>query len=294
MKTRQAFTKVAILGLGLMGGSLGLAIKRKKLARIVAGYARRARTRRRALAAGAVDAAFDRPDRAVRGADLVVFCLPVAVIPVLARACLPALARNAIVTDVGSSKRELVARLEKLAAAAGARFVGCHPIAGSERQGIAAADARLYENAAVILTPTARTDRRALRRLAAGWRALGARPVVVSPAAHDRILARTSHLPHLAAALLAWTVGRTRPAGLGRFCGHGFRDATRIAEGSPELWRDIIAGNRPAVRRELRILQAGAARLDQLIGRRDWKGLTRFLERSRARRRKLVQGKARA
>ena len=131
MKARRAFNKVAIIGLGLMGGSLGLAIKRKKMARIVAGYARRASTRRQALAAGAVDKVFARPDLAVRDADLVVFCLPVAVIPVLAKACAPALACCAIVTDVGSSKKELVACLEKLASAAGARFVGSHPIAGS-------------------------------------------------------------------------------------------------------------------------------------------------------------------
>jgi prephenate dehydrogenase len=291
MKSQRPFHKIAIIGLGLMGGSLGLAIKRKKMADVVAGYARRARTRKQALAAGAVDEVFARPEPAVRHADLVVFCLPVAAIPALARICAPALAPRAVVTDVGSSKEEIVIRLEALMKSAGARFVGSHPIAGSERQGIDAASAGLYEKAAVILTPTGRTDRWALRKLKSFWTGLGARAAIVSPAIHDRMLARTSHLPHLAAAALALTVGRERPDRIGRFCGPGFGDATRIAEGSPDLWLDIIASNRRAVLYELRAFHSGMARLIQLIDRREFAALMRFLRAGRARRRKLICSK---
>lgn len=290
MKSRRIFRKAAIIGLGLMGGSLGLAIKRNKLAGTVAGYARRARTRRQALAAGAVDRAFAQPAPAVRDADLVVFCVPVSMIPVLAKRCARAFSAGAVVTDVGSSKREIVSRLEAPLKSAGARFVGSHPIAGSERQGIEAASARLYEKAAVILTPTPRTDRQAIHQLKAFWRGLGANVIVTSPEAHDRMLARTSHLPHVTAALLASTVGRERPEQLARFCGPGFMDATRIAEGSPDLWLDIIASNRPALLRELRAYRAGLARLIKSMQRRDFAAVERFLHTSRERRRGLVGG----
>ena len=289
MKSRRIFNKVAIIGLGLMGGSLGLAIKRKKLAASVAGYARRARTRKQALAVGAVDQVFAHPAAAVRNADLVVFCVPVSMIPVLAKVCAPAFSTRTVVTDVGSSKKEIVSRLEALVKSAGARFVGSHPIAGSERQGIGAVSARLYEKAVVILTPTPRTDRGALRKLKAFWTALGARVAVVAPEAHDRMLARTSHLPHLASALLAATVGRERPERLARFCGPGFMDATRIAEGSPDLWLDIIASNRRAVLSELRAFQAGISRLIKSMERPDFAAVKRILEQGRSRRRRLIK-----
>ncbi len=289
LPSRRRFRKAAILGLGLMGGSLGLAIRRRKLADRVVGYARRVRTRRQALDRGAVDQAVADPLAAVRGADLVVFCLPVSLIPRLAKACAPVLAAGAVVTDVGSSKREIVARLETLVRSVGARFVGSHPIAGSERQGLGAASARLYANAVVVLTPTSRTDRAALRQLKAFWAGLGAWVAVLSPEAHDQLLARTSHLPHLVAALLSATVGRRRPTRLAQFCGHGFADSTRIAEGAPDLWLDIIASNRRAILGELRAFQAGLTRLITSIERRDFAAVKRFLERGRSRRRRLVK-----
>ncbi|MBU4199215.1 MAG: prephenate dehydrogenase/arogenate dehydrogenase family protein [Verrucomicrobia bacterium] len=291
MTSNQPLHRVAIIGLGLMGGSLGLAVKRKKLARVVVGYARRARTRNQALAGGVVDEVFSRPESAVRNADLVIFCVPVGAIPALAKMCASALSGRAVVTDVGSIKAEIVARVEPLVENAGACFVGSHPIAGSERQGLKAASPRLYENAVVILTPTPRTAQRALRKIKLFWSGLGARVVLVSPEAHDRMLARTSHLPHLVAALLASTVGRDQPQRLSRFCGPGFMDATRIAEGSPDLWWDIVAGNRKAVTRELQAFQGGLTRLIQWLKRHDLDALRSFLEESRTRRRKLVHTK---
>lgn len=291
MTSNRPLHRVAIIGLGLMGGSLGLAVKRKKLARVVVGYARRARTRKLALANGVVDEVFSRPESAVQNAELVVFCVPVGAIAALAKMCAVALPGRAVVTDVGSIKAALVAQIEPLMANVGASFVGSHPIAGSERQGLAAASARLYDGAVVILTPTPRTAPWALRKIKTFWTGLGARVVMVTPQIHDRLLARTSHLPHLAAALLALTVGRDQPQRLSRFCGPGFLDSTRIAEGSPELWWDIVANNRKAVMRELLAFHGGLSRLIQWMKRHDLDALRRFLEESRLRRRKLANHK---
>lgn len=291
MTSKKPFHRVAIIGLGLMGGSLGLDIKRKKLARVVVGYARRAWTRHKALAAGVVDETFSRPESAVRDADLVIFCVPVGVIPGLVRQCAPFLSDHAVVTDVGSIKARIVAQVELRVEAAGAWFVGSHPIAGSEQQGLESALPRLYDHAIVILTPTPRTARWALRRVKAFWSGLGTRVMVTDPETHDSVLARTSHLPHLAAALLASTAGRDQSNRYGRFCGSGFMDATRIAAGSPDLWRDIVAGNRKAVTRELQEFHAGLTQLIKWIKHNDLEAVKRFLEQGQARRRKLVRQK---
>src|ERR1035437_3739180 len=151
------FKRVAIIGLGLMGGSLGLAIKQKGLAQVVAGFARRAETRELALELGIVDQVFERPEDAAQAADLAVFCTSVSSIPELIGACRTRLAADGVMTDVGSCKAEIVKRGEALFPRGPVPFIGSHPIAGSERQGIEAASATLYQNALVALTPTRRT-----------------------------------------------------------------------------------------------------------------------------------------
>ncbi len=291
MTAKRPFRCVAILGLGLMGGSLGLAIKRKKLAGAVVGYARRAKTRQQALAAGVVDKAFAHPAAAIRSADLVVFCVPVTAILSLAKTSAASLAPNTIVTDVGSSKETICAHLEPLLHAVGACFVGSHPICGSEQEGLDAAWPRLYEKAAVIVTPTPQTNQLALRKIKRFWRGLGSQVLMVSPKDHDRLLGRTSHLPHLVAALLATTVGRASSHRIGRFCGPGFRDATRIAEGSPSMWQDTILTNRLSVLSELKAFHSALKRLQSCLLRNDAKALQRFLEASRRQRQILVRDK---
>lgn len=251
-RNKQLFSRVAIVGLGLMGGSLALALKKFGLAGSVAGFARRAATRRKALARGIVDSAGGRLGDVVRGAGLVVLCAPVSSIPVLARRCRAHLERGVLVTDVGSVKAHIVEESEKALRGTGAEFVGSHPIAGSDQQGLDSARADLYSGAVVVLTPSRNTSGRALRRIQRFWTALGARTVITTPARHDRIVARTSHLPHIISSLLAGCVGRSRALDLSLFCGPGFRDATRIAGGDPALWRDIIAHNLPAVKMELK------------------------------------------
>lgn len=241
------------MGMGLMGGSLGLGLRAAGTGIRVVGYARRPETRDYALARGMADAMHADPRDAVRGSRWVVMCVPVLSTEPLVRACLPALAPGGIVTDVGSTKAALAARLGPLVAAAGGIFIGSHPIAGSERGGVESARQGLYRGAVVAVTPAdEQAGGEATGALCRFWEQLGARAVVMSPEAHDRVLARTSHLPHLIAAVLAAAVGREGAGGqTAAFCGSGFRDATRIAEGSPRLWLDILATNRQNIGQEL-------------------------------------------
>ena len=288
------FNRVAIIGLGLMGGSLGLAIKQKGLAQVVAGFARRAETREIALELGIVDQVFERPEDAVQDADLAVFCTSVSSIPELIGACRARLAADSVMTDVGSCKAEIVKRVEALFPRGPVPFIGSHPIAGSDRQGIEAASAALYQNAFVMLTPTRRTAAAARAQVMRLWQGLGARVQALSPQAHDQLLAKTSHVPHLVAALLAACVGRTQPGRVGPFCGTGFFDTTRIAEGDPQLWRDIIRANQTAIHNELKVFAREAERLLTILKSGDLDMLDKFLQTSRERRRALTRGQGTA
>ena len=280
-------TRCAIIGLGLMGGSLGLALKRRPGAPEVCGYGRREATRRLALERRAVDRAADSPQAAVRGADLVVFCVPVLSVPDLARRALPALAPGCLLTDVGSTKAHLCAEMRALLAGSPATFIGSHPIAGSEEAGLEAARADLYDGAAAVITPAGSPPDRAAE-LAAFWEGVGCRVIRMEPDEHDRLLARTSHLPHLVAALLAAAVHRGASAALGELCGTGFRDATRLAAGSADLWHDVVMTNREAIRAELAHFRGELDRLTALIEASDFEGVRRFLAQSRERRGELL------
>ncbi len=274
-----------------MGGSLGMALRRQPAVR-VSGYARRAASRRLALECGAVDAVFDNPAAAVRGAQLTVICIPVCQMAALAEACLPGLEPGSVVTDVGSSKAEVVRRMDDLFAGSPAAFVGSHPIAGSERQGLDAARADLYRGALVVVTPSPLTRPDALSMTEEFWAGLGARVRRTAPGEHDRLLAATSHLPHLAAALVSATVGRHAPEQAGIFCGAGFWDTTRVAEGDPAMWHDILQTNRAAVLDELRAMQCNLEALKAALEDGDFDAVRHLLDNARAQRRALeAQGK---
>ena len=253
--------RIALMGLGLMGGSLGLGLKARGFDGRIVAYARREETRQAALQAGVADEAFTDPVAAVQDADLIVYCTPILTIPDLVMASRAGLKSGAILTDVGSTKAELEKRVTPLLAGTGAVFVGSHPICGSEQQGMEAARADLYEGAMVVVTPAAPD---ATRQVMSFWEHLGALVTVLSAAEHDRLMARTSHLPHLVASLLAVTAGRDEKSEeTGPFCGTGFRDTSRVADGSPEVWHDIVSTNAAAIEAEL---QAYRAEIDQLIG----------------------------
>jgi len=280
---------IAIVGLGLMGGSLGLALKGKGFRGRVTGYTRSPDRRAMALKRGAVDAVFDDLGKAVAGADVVVHCAPILSIPGIVRETLPSLKAGCIITDVGSTKAQLVKDIGAVTKGTSSIFVGSHPIAGSEQQGIDAAKAGLYDGATVVLTPVADSPAAAVEQVESLWRGVGAVVHRMTPEDHDRTLALTSHLPHLTAALLAVTVGRDGgDKRLAAFCGSGFRDTTRVAEGPPEIWDDILKTNHAQVLVELKALGREVQDLVAVLERGDFAAATAFLEKGRAARRALA------
>lgn len=241
---------VAVLGLGLLGGSLCHALRATANPPTLTGYAHRASTLARAREIGLADVLTDDLPAAVGGADLVVLCSPVGTFEALLRGVAPYLKSGAIVTDVGSTKRS-VCRLARELLPSHARFVGSHPMAGGERAGADHARADLFRGATVIVTPEEHTDPAAAPTVADFWTALGSRVLTLSPETHDRLVASVSHLPHCTAAML---VSLQTPTSVD-LAGNGYRDSTRIAAGDPDLWRDILIDNRDHIAAALRALR---------------------------------------
>lgn len=241
--------QLTILGPGLLGGSIGLAVRKRKLARKVIAWGRRLEAARAAVTEGAADEAAATPAEAVAGSDLVILCTPVGAMAELTRQFRSRLNGKAIVTDVGSTKYEVVKHLSTLLNGRAA-YIGSHPIAGSERDGLQAARADLFEGAVCILTPLPRTRQAPLKKLADFWQALGCRLRTTTPAEHDEIVAYISHLPHLTASALVNLVSRRKPSAFD-FAGNGFRDMTRIAAGPAEMWSEIALSNREEIRRSV-------------------------------------------
>ena len=271
---------VAIIGLGLMGGSLGLALRRKGLAR-VKGYARREETRQKALEIGAVDEVCETPVETVKGAEIVVLCTPVLTIPALVNECRKSFGAGTVVTDVGSTKSEVVNRVLKILAGSEAHFVGSHPMAGSEKSGIGAARMDLYEGAVTAVTPAEDEEEGVVASVSGLWASVGSSVIRISPEAHDALVARTSHLPHLVASLLVTTAVREGDEKFRALCGPGFRDTTRIAGGSPEMWHDIVKTNRAAILESLRNYQCGLGGLIAAIESGDFEAIKEQLDRGR-------------
>ena len=269
--------RLSVLGVGLLGGSLGLAAKLLSKHCSVAGYARNPETLRTAQAMGAIDEGYADAAAAVQGADLVVLCTPVGVLCNLLDEIWPALAPGAVVTDVGSTKRTLVSH-------AGGKgystFVGSHPMAGSEKQGVQHARADLYEGALCLTTPHHRTQPEALEKVESFWRLLSMRVRRLTPEAHDRLIGDVSHLPHAVAAALV----HAQTEGALALAGKGFLDTTRIAGGDAGLWRDILLDNRDNLRAGLGRLRQDLDRLLALLESSDSEGLRAWLESAAKRR----------
>jgi len=279
------FRKITIIGVGLLGGSLGLAIKRWKLARQTAGFVRRRVSLKDCEQAGALDFATTDLPAAVWDADLIILCPPLAQMRPVMERILPALKRGAIVTDVGSVKTSVIRELESLVARAGAHFVGSHPMAGAEKTGVASARADLFERTVCVLTPTRRTNRAALKKVKQFWAAVGSHVLKLKPEVHDALVSRSSHLPHVIAATLAGHVlDPARPKQQAALCANGFRDTTRIASGSPEMWRDIALANRKNLVRSLDAFAAELRQVRHLVGRGDARAIAKFFETAKRRR----------
>jgi prephenate dehydrogenase len=274
-----AFERIAVVGMGLLGGSVAVAARERGVARCVVGVSRGRETAAAAVAAGLVDEGTHELSSGVAGADLVVLSTPVfAMAGMLGRAA-PSLAAGAIVTDVGSVKGALVETLPGLLPP-GVHYVGSHPMAGSHETGLRHADAGLFEGAACVLTPTPATPRDALAKVRGFWEVLGARVFEREPEAHDAEVAWVSHLPHALAFGYAESLGEA-PAGAFALTGGGFRDFTRIAASDPELWADILVTNRKALAGPLASASRSLARLAAAIEAGDLDTVQRLLAAAR-------------
>lgn len=271
--------KVAILGPGLLGGSIALALRQRFPSLTVAAWARRAEIIEEIR--GAVSLASTNVKQVVADADLVILCVPVGSMPGIAAAIAPYIAPHTLVTDVGSVKAPVVAALKPMF---NGRFLGSHPMAGSERTGFCAARADLFEGAVCILTPEADTDATALETLSRFWQSIGCQTRSLSPQVHDQTVALVSHLPHLLAAALVGLVQDCDPEAFA-FCGPGFRDTTRVASGAPEMWTGIFASNSNALKTSAEAMIEKLQQIVTLIDRPE--EMRSFLGKSKAARDKI-------
>ena len=271
----KPFKKAAIIGTGLIGGSLALAIKKRRLAKEVVGVSRHARNIALAKRRGVIDKGSVSLE-VIRDADLVIFAAPVDVIKKLAPKAAKFLNKNCIVTDVGSTKQEIVSCLEKIFPL----FVGSHPLAGSEKRSVANAQMDLFRNSLCILTPTRKTNRKALRALNIFWKKVGANTEFLSPDAHDTVLGFVSHLPHIAAFSLIEAV----PKNYLRFAASGLKDTTRIAASDSELWAQIFLSNRRNLSAAIAILEKNITKIKKALRRNNIKQLSRILKEAKAKR----------
>jgi prephenate dehydrogenase len=273
---------LAVIGVGLIGGSFALALRRAGMATKVVGFDRDRAALETAAGLGVIDTAAESVTEAVKGADLVVIAVPVrSVGPVLHDVEL-AMDADAVVTDVGSTKAEVVRIAREELRERFPRFVPGHPIAGREASGVEAAFVDLFRGARVVLTPQRETAPDAIDVVRAAWEALGARVTTADAAEHDRIFAAVSHLPHLLSfALVSEIASRDNAADLLGFAGGGFRDFTRIAASSPQMWRDIALQNRAALLAELDRYGARLAVFRELVEKGDGNGLERLMTEAR-------------
>ncbi|WP_031516243.1 prephenate dehydrogenase [Desulfofalx alkaliphila] len=281
------FQRIAIIGVGLIGGSFGLAVKHRSLAKEVVGLDKDRRNLELALTAGAVHRVASSLEQAVDGADLVVLATPVLTGERLLRQLAPLVEKNTIITDVGSTKHSITVMAEEILPS-GLHFVGGHPMTGSEIAGMKGADPYLFENAYYILTPTQKTQSYPLEKVRNLVKAMGARVIELSPKQHDQTVAVVSHLPHLIACALVNTLDETPNSGqMSPLAAGGFRDTTRIAAGNPEMWRDIFHSNRGEVLKAIKRFRATLDSYQRLITDADSEKLQQKLEQARKVRRSL-------
>lgn len=254
--------RLAVIGVGLIGGSFARALRAAGQVGTVVGSGRDAAHLEEARRLGVIDEAATDPAEAVRGADFVLVAVPVGAMEAVFAAIRGTLAPDAVITDAGSTKRSVIAAAETGFGTLPAGFVPGHPIAGTERSGVSASFAELFRDRRVILTPTPATGPEALARVRAAWLAAGARVTEMDAAHHDEVLAATSHLPHVLAYALVDTLARmAESTEIFEYAAGGFADFTRIASSSPRMWTDIVTANETAL---LPVLERFIADLEQL------------------------------
>ncbi len=282
--------RLAIIGVGLMGGSLARALRENGAVGEIVGCGRDPANLQRAVALGVIDRHTRDPAAAVEGADMVVVATTLGATASVLERLAPALGAEAVVTDVGSAKRCVVDAARRILGKRLSAFVPGHPIAGAERSGVESSVATLYERHRVILTPLPETDRQALARVRAMWQRAGATVSEMDPDHHDDLLAATSHLPHmLAYALVDCLAAMSESGEIFDYAAGGFRDFTRIASSSPEMWRDIALDNRRAVLAMCERFEQSFADLRRALEAADGPALLAMFARAKAARDEFVQ-----
>ena len=285
------FERVAIIGVGLIGGSFSAALKETKLCGHVVGAGRSAANLKTALDRGIVDSVEHDVAKAVRGAKLVLIAAPVAQFEKIFLAMQSSLAPDALVMDAGSTKRDVVAAARKGLGGKVGRFVPAHPIAGAEHSGAAAADAALFRGRRLVLTPLDENSTQDVDTVAGLWTAIGARVSRMTPEEHDGIFATVSHLPHLLAyALVNGVSKRPNSAQLFGYAAGGFRDFTRIASSHPEMWRDICIANSDQLLKELSNFSVELEKIRKFLEGSDAVSLEKLFTEARAARAKWLNG----
>jgi len=275
--------RLAILGVGLIGGSLARALRRAGYCKEIVGGGRRQDELDKAVALHVIDRYELDPARAVQNADVVVLAVPLGAMERTLAAMVPGLAAQAIITDVGSAKTSVVEAAQRVLGARAAQFVPGHPIAGTEHSGVEASFAELFERRRVILTPTSTTSAAAIGRVTAMWEAAGAIVETMPVQAHDEVLAATSHLPHVLAYTLVDTLlSLDDSEAIFRFAAGGFRDFTRIASSDPIMWHDICLANRDALLTVLDHFLGDLGRLRAALANRDGAKLKEIFSRAKA------------
>jgi prephenate dehydrogenase len=296
MSSRFRISKLVVIGVGLIGGSFSLALKRAGAVKLVVGVGRTRANLAAALKLGVIDEATQDAAIAVEGADLVLLAMPVGQMPAVMRRIAPHLAPETVVTDGGSTKRDVIAYARRHLGARLRMFVPAHPISGTEKSGASAAFPDLYRDRNVVLAPLGETAPAATRLVRAAWEICGARVLRLDAAEHDRIFATVSHLPHVVAyALVNALARRSNARQLFGFSAGGLRDTVRIAGSSPEMWADICVANRDLLLKALGDYEDELARMRKAVARGDGAQLNRLFEQARSAREKwLVKTQSRS
>ncbi|MFH1441296.1 MAG: prephenate dehydrogenase [Candidatus Omnitrophota bacterium] len=272
------FNKVVIVGTGLIGGSIALALKKKKLAKEICGISRHKESLILAKKQGIIDSG-SQDINIVQGADLVVLAVPVNTILRLSPSIAAIINTDCLVFDVGSTKKEIVGKLDKIFA----NYIGAHPLAGSEKRGVANAKDDIFKDSVCILTPTKNTKNESLKTMKEMWSKFGAKVVFMPPSVHDKVLSLVSHLPHIAAFALMHTV----PDSYLKWTSTGFKSTTRIAASDSLLWRDIFLSNPDKIIEAIDLLQKKLSIIKSAISRKDGQALEKLLRSAKRKRDKI-------
>jgi prephenate dehydrogenase len=279
------WNNISVIGAGLLGGSIALAVKRRSLAAKVFAFVRSDSTLALCSRMEIADVVTKDLQTAVGSSSLIILCTPLSQMAALAAQMQPFLRPGTLVTDVGSVKASVIAELEPILRRDGVEFVGSHPMAGSEKIGAASARADLFENAICLVTPGVGSSSEAVAKIEEFWKNLGGVTIRMTPETHDDLVSRSSHLPHVVAAELAnYVLSPVHPKEQARVCANGFRDTTRIAAGSPEMWRDIALANRQNLSRVLGVFIEDLQEFQWALERQDVMAIEEFFSKAKQRR----------